>query len=149
LEDTSRPGDDHPLKNAGTGLAPFSAAEDGMKKTLGTVVVMMLMAAPALAKHGHQKKFEICYLQPHDVRIVREYYEPRYRSLPPGLAKKQARTGELPPGWAKKIQPLPVVVERQLVVLPPDYRRGYIDGSIVVYSPRTHVVVDVATVFGR
>jgi hypothetical protein len=130
-------------------LRRSSSAEDGMKKTLGTVVVMMLMAAPALAKHGHQKKFEICYLQPHDVRIVREYYEPRYRSLPPGLAKKQARTGELPPGWQKKIQPLPVAIERQLVVLPPDYRRGYIDGAVVVYSPRTQVVVDVVAMFGR
>jgi hypothetical protein len=120
-----------------------------MKKTCGLLATMMLIAAPALAKHGHQKKYEICYLQAHDVRVVREYYEPRYRKLPPGLAKKYARSGQLPPGWERKVQPLPEVIERQMVVLPPDYRRGYVDGSVVVYSPRTHVVVDVVAVFGK
>ncbi|HEY6211780.1 MAG TPA: hypothetical protein VIW45_05815, partial [Vicinamibacterales bacterium] len=74
---------------------------------------------------------------------------PRYRSLPPGLAKKYARTGHLPPGWERRMEPLPVVVERQLVALPPEYRRGYIDGSIVVYSPRTHVMIDVVAIVGR
>ena len=34
------------------------------------------------------------------------------------------------------MEPLPVAVERRLVVLRPEYRRGYIDGSIIVYSPR-------------
>ena len=117
--------------------------------SLVVLAVALLTAAPAFAKHGHQKKYEVCYLQPHDVRIVREYYEPRNRSLPPGIAKKYARTGQLPPGWERKVQPLPVEVERRLVVLPPDYRRGYVDGSVVVYSPRTHVVVDVVGVFVR
>jgi len=88
-----------------------------------------------------------CYFRHEDIRIVREYYEPRYRSLPPGLAKKYERTGHLPPGWEKKMEPLPVAVERRMVVLPPEYRRGYIDGSIVVYSPRTHVMIDVVTLF--
>ena len=88
-----------------------------------------------------------CYFRHDDVRIIREYYEPRYRALPPGLAKKYARTGHLPRGWEKKMEPLPAEVERRLVVLPPQYRRGYFDGSIVVYSPRTHVVVDVVAVF--
>jgi hypothetical protein len=88
-----------------------------------------------------------CYFQRQDIRVIREYYEPRYRSLPPGLAKKYYRTGHLPPGWQKKMEPLPVEVERRLVVLPPDYRRGYIDGSVVVYSPRTQVMIDVVTIF--
>ena len=69
--------------------------------------------------------------------------------LPPGLAKKFARTGHLPPGWERKMEPLPVAVERDLVVLPPGYRRGYIDGSIVVYVPRTQVVIDVVPLFRR
>jgi hypothetical protein len=47
------------------------------------------------------------------------------------------------------MEPLPVVVERQLVVLPPDYRRGVIDGYAVVYNPRTQVIVDIVAVFGR
>jgi len=97
---------------------------------------------------GRDERHEAnCYFWHDDVRIIREYYQPRYRALPPGLAKKYDRTGHLPPGWEKKMEPLPVAVERRLVVLPPEYRRGYIDGSIVVYSPRTHVVVDVVALF--
>ena len=50
--------------------------------------------------------------------ILRNYYAPRYRNLPPGLQKKVARGGQLPPGWQKKFEPFPVVLERQLPVLP-------------------------------
>ena len=81
--------------------------------------------------------------------MITEYYAPQYRALPPGLAKKYARTGQLPPGWQKKMQPFPVAVERQLPVLPPEYRRGYIEGYAVVYNPHTQVVIDVMAVFGR
>ena len=116
--------------------------------TLGVVLISLLAAAPAAAKHPHKDKRQ-CYLVPQDVVIVREYYAPRARALPPGLAKKYERTGQLPPGWIKKIEPLPVEVERRLVVLPPDYRRGYIDGAVVVYSPRTQVAIDIAAVFDR
>ena len=136
-----------------------------MKLTLYVLLTSLLVSAPIAAKPSHEDRKHSnkhskmhayddderdgarhgasCYFAPRDVRIVREYYEPRYRSLPPGLAKKYYRTGRLPPGWAKKMEPLPVAVERQLVVLPPNYRRGYIDGVVVVYSPRTQVVIDV------
>jgi hypothetical protein len=90
-----------------------------------------------------------CYFQPHETRVITEYYAPRYRELPPGLQKKYYRTGHLPPGWQRKIQPLPVVVERQLAPVPSGYQRGYIDGFAVVYSPRTQVVIDIVAVFGR
>ena len=116
--------------------------------------------------HGHWKKHALhrgddeddrevdrrehdCYFQPHDVRLIAEYYAPQDRSLPPGLAKKYYRTGQLPPGWQKKLQPLPVVVERQLVVLPREYRRGVVDGYAVVYDRRTQVVIDVVCLFGQ
>ena len=82
-----------------------------------------------------------------DVRVIREYYTPRYRSLPPGLQKKYARTGQLPPGWQKKLEPLDPVVERRLVALPAGYRRGIVDGRAVIYDDRTHVMVDMAVVF--
>src|SRR5262245_41215566 len=122
-----------------------------MKIVSGVALLSLLVAAPAVAKHAHKSHGDKhqCYLEPHDVLIVREYYAPHVRSLPPGLAKKYERTGQLPPGWQKKIQPLPVEVERRLVVLPPDYRRGVIDGAVVVYSPRTHVAIDVAAIFDR
>lgn len=82
-----------------------------------------------------------------DVRVIREYYAPRYRGLPPGLQKKYARTGQLPPGWQKKLEPLDPVVERRLVALPAGYRRGIVDGRAVIYDNRTHVMVDMAVVF--
>jgi len=82
-----------------------------------------------------------------DLRVIRGYYEPRYKSLPPGLRKKLNRGGALPPGWQKKIEPMPVAVERDLVVLPTGYRRGVIDGHAVIYNPRTQVMIDVAVLF--
>ena len=82
-----------------------------------------------------------------DVRAIREYYAPRHQSLPPGLQKKYARTGQLPPGWQKKFQSFEPELERRLVVLPAGYRRGIIDGQAIIFDDRTHVVVDVAAVF--
>lgn len=82
-----------------------------------------------------------------DVQVIREYYAPRYRRLPPGLQKKYARTGTLPPGWQKKMEPLPVAVERGLADLPRGYRRGVIDGHAVIYSPSSRVIFDVAVLF--
>ena len=82
-----------------------------------------------------------------EVRVIREYYTPRYRNLPPGLQKKLRRTGQLPPGWRKKMEPFPLVVERELVVLPAGYQRGVIDGHAVIYNPRTQVILDVAVLF--
>jgi hypothetical protein len=90
---------------------------------------------------------ERVYFSPTDVRVIHEYYAPRYRTLPPGLQKKLYRTGQLPPGWQRKLQPMPVVVERRLAPLPSDYRRGVIDGYAVVYDPRRQVIVDVAPVW--
>lgn len=106
------------------------------------------------AKHAKQERAEEgrsvsvdVHFSTGDVRVIREYYEPRYRSLPPGLQKKLSRGGSLPPGWRKKIEPMPVVVERELVALPTGYRRGVIDGHAVIYNPRTQVIIDVAVLF--
>ena len=82
-----------------------------------------------------------------DVRILRTHYEPRYRNLPPGLQKKVALGGALPPGWRKKFEPFPREVERRLEPLPIGYRRGVIDGHAVIYSTRSHTVIDVAVLF--
>ena len=82
-----------------------------------------------------------------EVTIIRNHYAPQYRNLPPGLQKKVARGGSLPPGWQKKFAPFPVVVERRLPVLPPEYRRGVFDGHAVIYNTRSHVIVDVAVLF--
>jgi hypothetical protein len=84
---------------------------------------------------------------PREVRVIREYYGPRYRNLPPGLQKKYRRTGELPPGWRKKMEPFPVAVERQLQVLPAGYERGVIDGHAVIYNSHSQVIFDIAVLF--
>lgn len=84
-----------------------------------------------------------------DAQIIREYYEPRYRNLPPGLQKKLYRTGQLPPGWQKKLQPLPIDVERRLVPIPSVYRRGVIDDYVVVVDPRRQLILDLIPAFVR
>jgi len=117
-----------------------------MRKTVVVVIIVLSTATRVLANHGHHVKYEICYLPSHDARLVRDYYEPRSRALAPGLAPKGVSAGQLPPGWERKVKPLPAALEQQLVVLPPDYRRGYVDGSVLVYCPRTHAVVDFVTV---
>ncbi|OFV90848.1 MAG: hypothetical protein A3G76_05110 [Acidobacteria bacterium RIFCSPLOWO2_12_FULL_65_11] len=81
-----------------------------------------------------------------DVEVIRAHYAPQRRSLPPGLAKKYARTGQLPPGWQKKMQPIPVEVERRLPPLPAGYRRGVIDARAVIYDSRG-MIIDVAVLF--
>jgi hypothetical protein len=123
-----------------------------MKLTIAVIAFTMFAAGTAAAKPWHgggkSKHAGACYFEPRDIEIIRTYYEPRPRALPPGLAKKYYRTGHLPPGWAKRMEPLPVAIERQLVVLPPPYRRGFIDGAVVVYSPRTQAIVDIVLTSG-
>ena len=87
------------------------------------------------------------YFSVGDRRAIRDYYSPRYRSLPPGLRKKVERGGQLPPGWQKKLQPFPVELERRLAPLPREYGRGVIDGHAVIYGTRSHAVIDVAVLF--
>lgn len=129
-----------------------------MRPMLAVLFLSLVQSSTAIAapkhwhedeKHGNKHEDASCYFRHDDVRVIREYYEPRYRSLPPGIAKKYYRTGHLPPGWEKKMEPLPVAIERQLIVLPPGYRRGYIDGSVAVYSPQSWVMVDVIALFGH
>lgn len=86
------------------------------------------------------------YFSDREVYLVREYYRPRYRHVPYGLRKHYYRRGYLPVGWHRRIQPYPVYVEREIVVLPHGYRRGIIDGHAVVYNSRG-LIIDVAVLF--
>jgi hypothetical protein len=125
----------------------------------GLLVSSALYAGPSGNDHDKAKKAKyepvsgtrnvsvnVVFL-PREVRIIREYYGPRYRTLPPGLQKKYHRTGQLPPGWQKRMEPFPVAVERQMTVLPGGYQRGVIDGHAVIYNSRTHAIVDLAVLF--
>jgi Ni/Co efflux regulator RcnB len=86
------------------------------------------------------------YFVERDVYVIREYYRPHYRPLPPGLRHRYHRTGYLPRGWAKRMRRVPVYLERELVVLPHGYHRGIIDGHAVVYNSRG-LIIDVAVLF--
>jgi hypothetical protein len=83
----------------------------------------------------------------HDIRIIRTHYQSQYRSLPPGLQKKLARGGTLPPGWQKKMQPFPVTLERELIVLSGGHKYGVMDGHAVIYHPITHAILDIVSLF--
>ena len=86
------------------------------------------------------------YFRGRDVVVIRDYYRPYYRPLPPGLRNRYYRTGYLPPGWAKRMRPVPVYLEPELVVVPRGYHRGIIDGHAVVYNDRGFIL-DVAVLF--
>ena len=129
--------------------------------TFGLTAGLMLVALTAVDAdargHGDRKAADVertsvrgdihIVFSSQDVRLIREYYAPRYRKLPPGLQKKLARTGQLPPGWQKKMQPFPVALEQKLVVLPTGYQRGVIDGHAVIYRPGTSVIIDATVLF--
>ena len=80
-------------------------------------------------------------------QVIRDYYAPRYQSLPPGLRKKIARGGQLPAGWQKRMQPFPVEIERRLAPMPRDYGRGVIDGHAVIFRTGPETVIDVTALF--
>jgi len=127
-----------------------------------------LLTVPALAQgngngkaKGHDKKDNDddrregkYYFQARDREVVTTYYTKHGKGLPPGLAKRNGnlppglekqlqRNGSLPPGLDKKMEPCPVEITRELPPLPPDYRRGVVGASIVVFNVRTNIVVDV------
>jgi Ni/Co efflux regulator RcnB len=135
-----------------------------MKRLLFALALIVASTTPLAAgqkSHGHGNKSKqngqgedertrvavSVHFSTGEQRVIREYYEPRYKSLPPGLQKKLARGGQLPPGWQKKMQPFPVEVERRLEPLPGGYSRGVIDGHAVIYNTRSHVLIDVAVLF--
>ena len=86
------------------------------------------------------------YVGSRDVVIIRDYYRPHYRPLPRGVRQLYARRGYLPPGWAKRIHPVPVYVDRRLPPIPRGYRRGIIDGHVVVHNAGGFIL-DVALLF--
>ena len=107
------------------------------------------IAKPDNVKHevvsGTQTQIHVVF-STRDTTVIREHYAPQYRSLPPGLQKKYARTGQLPPGWQKKMTPMPVVLERRLDPLPSGYQRGVFEGHAVIYKPGG-LIIDAAVLF--
>src|SRR5436190_6493891 len=142
-------------------------ARSAMRCFILLLSTAFLWSVPASAKHWHDNHdhwrkhshkddddsfFDHntggCHFQPYETRVISGYYAPQFRNLPPGLQKKLSRGGHLPPAWQRRVEPLPIVVERQLAPVPAKYRRGYVDGQVVMYNPHTRVVIDVFAVFG-
>jgi hypothetical protein len=63
--------------------------------------------------------------------------------LPPGLEKQLRERGTLPPGLQKRLSPLPSDLDRQLPRLPGGYRRGVIDGNVILMNDKTALIVDI------
>ena len=86
------------------------------------------------------------YFGPRDVVVIRDYYRPYYRPEPARVRYLYRRDGYLPIGWERRIRPVPVHVQRQLVRVPGGYQRGIIDGHVVVHNNRG-LIIDVAALF--
>lgn len=105
-------------------------------------------------------------ISPNEREVIKAYVHSRTvpqergrkpKGLPPGLAKKVARGGELPPGWQKKcvrgeIMPLEVYKQchplpREVVVKLPPPPQGTIlitiDGKVVRLAKATREILDV------
>ncbi len=124
-----------------------------MKRMILTTLAMLALAGAVVTADGFEKDKRkkkddhvVVVFATRDVDVIRSHYRGKHKKLPPGLAKKYARTGHLPPGWQKKMEPLPVVLERTLPPLPKGYRRGVIDAHAVIYDARG-VIVDLAILF--
>lgn len=137
-------------------------------EVVGEIVVALLMSSPApqtVPAHWHDDEGQArrtlvhqvvterdsvaaeCYLSPHDVLVIDQYYGERTRPAPFGLARKLERTARLPADWERRVEPLPVLVDRQLAALPRGMRRGLLDGYTVIYRPETETIVDAVAMF--
>lgn len=85
-----------------------------------------------------------------DRALIRDFYAPRHKGLPPGLAKQ----GKVPPGHAMKLRrgapipqghswrAMPRELEDRLSRLPEGYVRIIVGADIGIMNVRTRVVVD-------
>jgi len=69
----------------------------------------------------------------------------RAGNLPPGLGKQLERKRNVAARPAEAVAALSVEIERQLLPLAPDYRRGFIGVHLVVFNRNTGIIVDVLT----
>lgn len=133
----------------------------------GTLAMLVLASSFALAqgngkghgnghgnnKHGDDDDAPAYTFSDHDRDAMRSWYHDHQDTLPPGLAKKDrlppglerqlAERGTLPPGLQKRVQPLPVQLQRQLPSPPPDCAHVVIGGHVVLLNQRTNLVLAV------
>ena len=130
-----------------------------MKRLISLFMAGMMLGGVGFANHAEagdhwkRRRAEVRresrhdrYIGRRDVYVLRDYYRPYKWSPPTRHRHRYYRGGYLPPGWVKRIRPVPVYVERDLVVVPRGYRRGVIDGQVVVHNDRGFIL-DVAFLF--
>ena len=132
-----------------------------MKSRLLVVLLTAALAPALIACETGPRYGEVAVHDPHyavmvvftdhDRRLIGDYYAPRYRSLPPGQAKRD----RLPPGHAWRARPnqrisddarwryLPYELEQRLTRLPPEYVRVVVGTDVVIMNIHTRVVVDI------
>lgn len=99
----------------------------------------------------HERDYDVrVVFSNRDRALIRDYYAPHSRGLPPGLAKK----GKVPPGHAKKLyrgspiphdypwKAIPRDLEDRLDRLPEGYVRVIVGADIGIMKVRTRIVVD-------
>ncbi|MFN2428249.1 MAG: hypothetical protein ABR587_17575 [Candidatus Binatia bacterium] len=112
-------------------------------------------SANAAAKGKGGGKFETSQRS-----AIQNYYRDDYErsgNCPPGLAKKN--NGCQPPGQARRwdvgqplppdvvLMPLPSALRTTLSLPVPGYDYGYVEGSVVLFSTSSRVVVDIVVPF--
>jgi hypothetical protein len=104
-------------------------------------------------KHEHDRDdWERHRYSDHD-RDLHEWYRAHYRSLPPGLAKRDrlppglerqlVLRGTLPAGLRSRMQPCPREVEAFLPPPPPGHVHVFIGGNLVLVNRNNFQVVDI------
>jgi hypothetical protein len=104
-------------------------------------------------RHGNDEDVRSYEFSDRDGDAMRDWYHDHRSSLPPGLAKKDRLPaglerqlevrGTLPPGLQKRIEPVPVDLERHMPPPPPDCSHVVIGGHVVLLNRRTNVVMAV------
>ena len=91
---------------------------------------------------------------PEQERVIRVWFSQasNRKNLPPGLAKRESlspglerqlqRNGTLPPGLQRRIEPLPVALERQLPPLSQGTRRIVLAGHVILLEVSTSRILD-------
>ena len=122
---------------------------------LAAVAFGLLAGCETTPRHGevrvHDRSYDVrVVFSDRDRILIRDYFAPRNRHLPPGLAKQ----GKIPPGHAKKLQQnvavphgyrlesIPRELEDRLSRLPDGYVRITVGADIAIMNVRTRVVVD-------
>ena len=125
-----------------TGTQAYAQGKGKPQQTAGEKVRTVLPEAERVFTVQERTIIKDWFANPHNLKGLPPGLAKRDR-LPPGLERQLRENGKLPPGLQKKIQPLPLELDRQLRVLPTGWRRAVIAGNVVMMNEKTAVVYDI------